>query len=45
MHTGCLLGGRYVWLPVLFRNGRIEIGRTDEWDLGVFEALPAKTVR
>ena len=30
------IDGRYIWLPILFRNDRIEIEWTDEWDLGVF---------
>jgi hypothetical protein len=30
------IDGRYVWLPILFRNDRIEIEWQDEWDLGVF---------
>jgi len=31
------IDGRYVWLPVLFRNGRVEIEWRDEWDLGAFD--------
>jgi hypothetical protein len=31
------IDGRYVWLPVIFRNGRVELEWRDEWDLGVFE--------
>ena len=26
--------GRYVWLPVLFRNGRVELEWRDEWRFG-----------
>jgi arylsulfatase A-like enzyme len=32
------IDGRYVWLPVLFRNGRVELEWRDEWDLGAFVA-------
>jgi arylsulfatase A-like enzyme len=28
------IDGRYVWLPVLFRNGRVEVEWRDEWHLG-----------
>jgi hypothetical protein len=28
------IDGRYVWLPILFRNGRVEIEWRDEWRLG-----------
>jgi hypothetical protein len=28
---------RYVWLPIRFRGGRIEIEWLDEWDLAVFD--------
>ncbi len=31
------IDGRYVWLPILFRNDRIELEWMDEWDLSVFE--------
>ena len=38
---GNAIDGRYVWLPVLFRNGRFEIEWRDEWDLAAFEPRPA----
>jgi beta-xylosidase len=31
------IDGRYVWLPILFRDGRIEIEWRDEWSLDDFE--------
>ena len=31
------IDGRYIWLPILFRNDRIEVEWADEWDLGVFD--------
>jgi beta-xylosidase len=34
------IDGRYVWLPIHFRNGRVEIEWRDAWDLGVFGAAP-----
>lgn len=30
------IDGRYIWLPILFRNNRIELEWMDEWDLSVF---------
>jgi hypothetical protein len=34
------IDGRYVWLPINFREGRPEIGWKDQWDLRVFDAPP-----
>lgn len=31
------IDGRYIWLPILFRNDRIEIEWIDEWDLSFFD--------
>jgi len=31
------IDGRYIWLPILFRNDRIELEWLGEWDLHVFE--------
>lgn len=31
------IDGRYIWLPILFRNDRIELEWMDEWDLSVFD--------
>lgn len=31
------IDGRYVWLPVIFRHGKIELRWMDEWDLGFFD--------
>jgi arylsulfatase A-like enzyme len=30
------IDGRYVWLPVRFRDGRVVLEWREEWDLGVF---------
>jgi hypothetical protein len=30
------IDGRYIWLPIRFRNDRIEIEWAEDWDLGVF---------
>lgn len=31
--------GRYVWLPLQFREGRVVLGWFDRWDLGLFDRL------
>jgi hypothetical protein len=31
------IDGRYIWLPILFQNDRIELEWMDEWDLTVFD--------
>lgn len=33
------IDGRYVWLPLVFRDGRLELHWHDEWDLSVFDEL------
>jgi hypothetical protein len=38
------IDGRYVWLPVLFRNGRVELEWRDEWDLGAFDRPGRRSV-
>ncbi len=32
------IDGRYVWLPIQFRDGRLVIEWMDEWDLSLFDA-------
>lgn len=32
-----LRNSRYQWLPVLFKNGKVEIAWMEEWDLSVFK--------
>jgi len=31
------IDGRYLWLPMHFRDGRFELHNVPEWDLGVFD--------
>ena len=34
-------GGRYVWLPVRFEEGKLVLRWLDEWDLSVFDGKDA----
>ena len=33
------IDGRYLWLPIKFRNGKIKINWLDEWDLNYFDNI------
>ena len=35
-NPGNAIDGRYIWLPMVFENGRPVLKWKDKWDLGVF---------
>jgi hypothetical protein len=39
------IDGRHVWLPILFREGRIQIEWRDEWWLDAFDGAVAPSPR